>query len=208
MWENRGVSTETAMDGSFNSLREWRNARAVKSGNKNTVMKTLCSNIRCWQKPPEGTLKCNVDASFYPGTATFSIGMAIRDCRGEFVEGRNMTLMSPDSVFEAECIGVREALSWIMSRWDNCEIMLETDSLLTVEAVNGTKEFRLEVGHVVDHCQVMIQQFARVKVSHIRKQANRVAHGLARLPCSVNCLTIYSSPPTHLVETLLFDMMN
>ncbi|KAK1404146.1 hypothetical protein POM88_003751 [Heracleum sosnowskyi] len=89
---------------------------------------SISVNDRCWHKPAEGVLKCNVDASFYPGTATFTIGMVVRDCRGEFVEGRSMTLMSPDSVFEAECIGVREALSWVLSRGDNREVVVETDS--------------------------------------------------------------------------------
>lgn len=132
----------------------------------------LCSNDRCWRKPTAGTLKCNVVDSFYPGNDKFTIGMAIRDCRGEFVEGRNMTLMSPDSVFEAECIGVREALLWVLSRGDNCEVVVESDSLLTIEAINGTKEFRLEVGHVVDHCKTMVQQFARVSYLKAFKQSN------------------------------------
>lgn len=47
VWEDRGVSTATAMDGSFNSLREWRNARAVRSGNSNVVKVGLCCNDRC-----------------------------------------------------------------------------------------------------------------------------------------------------------------
>lgn len=116
-----------------------------------------------------------------------------------------MTLKSPASVFEAECIGVREALSWVQSRDDRCEVVLETDSLLTVDAIKRTKEYRLEVGHVVDQCKVMPEQSYNVKISHIRKHANRVAHGLARISCTVNYFIVFSSPPDHLVETVLSD---
>uniref|UniRef100_A0A161XYN6 Uncharacterized protein n=2 Tax=Daucus carota subsp. sativus TaxID=79200 RepID=A0A161XYN6_DAUCS len=42
------------------------------------------------------------------GAATFSVGMVIRDHKGSFVEGRSMTLPRPVTVFEAECIGVRD----------------------------------------------------------------------------------------------------
>ncbi|KAL8105033.1 hypothetical protein AgCh_028992 [Apium graveolens] len=205
VWERRSVNASVAMDGSFNTIREWREAREVGKRESDIAKSANCSKVKRWLRPEEGTFKCNVDASFYPGADTFSVGMVIRDCRGSFLEGKCMTLKSPASVFEAECIGVREALSWVQSRDDRCEVVLETDSLLTVDAIKGTKEYRLEVDHVVDQCNVMPEQSYNVKISHIRKHANRVAHGLARIPCTVNCFNVFSSPPDHLVETVLSD---
>lgn len=41
----------------------------------------------------------------------------------------------------------------------------------------------LEVGHVVDHCKWLLQSARGLMVTHIRKQANKVVHSLARFSC-------------------------
>ena len=78
-----------------------------------------------------------------------------------------MTLPRPATVFEAECIGVREALSWLMSYQDQ-PVIVETDSLLTFRALHGSSKNLLEVGHVVDQCKMMHQNLPLVCVNHIR----------------------------------------
>ena len=111
----------------------------------------------------------------------------------------------PSSVFEAECIGVREALSWLQSYRD-WKVVVETDSLLTASALCTGRNNLLEVGHVIDQCRMLLHSLPGVCVKHVRKQANKVAHSLARIPCLLNCFIIFSSPPTHLVETVLRDL--
>lgn len=117
----------------------------------------------------------------FPGALEFTIGMVLRDHRGVFLEGRNLTLPCPLSVFEAECIGVREALSWIMSRQERRGVV-ETDSLLTAAAIRGAMGNVLEVGHVIDQCKALLRVLPEIGVIHISKQANKVAHALACLP--------------------------
>lgn len=82
---------------------------------------------------------------------------------------------------------------------------METDSLDTVRALRGEKDNMLEVGHIIDHCKLLLQELVGVSVSHIRRQANKVAHSLARIPCSINCPHVFTSPPTLLLETLSND---
>lgn len=84
MWERRSVNASVAMDGSFNTIREWREAREVGKRESDIAKSANCSKVKRWLRPEEGTFKCNVDASFYPGADTFSVGMVIRDCRGSF----------------------------------------------------------------------------------------------------------------------------
>lgn len=148
-----------------------------------------------------------MDASYFPGTMSFTVEMVVRDWRGQFMEGRNLRLPNPGSVLEAEGVGVREALSWLLMRGVNCEVVVETDSLLTASAINGFKEYRLEFGNVVAECKSILQQTPWISVAHIRKQANQVAHSLARVPCLENCCNIFSSPPTHLAEKLMYDIL-
>lgn len=60
----------------------------------------------------------------------------MRDHDGTFVAGKTLCLQAPDSVFEAEAIGVREPLSWVSDQQlENKKVYIETDSHLTVQAI-------------------------------------------------------------------------
>ena len=93
--------------------------------------------------------------------------MVIRDHKGSFIEGRSMTLPRPATVFEAECIGVREALSWLIS-YQNQTLVVETHSLLTYRALHDGDTNLLEVGHVIGQCRILQQNLPSVTVKHIR----------------------------------------
>ncbi|XP_074368461.1 uncharacterized protein LOC141708634 [Apium graveolens] len=133
--------------------------------------------------------------------------MVLRDGSGEFIEGRKLALPYPATVLEAESMGVREALSWVMSRQER-RVIVETDSLLTVRAVLGKQEYALEIGHVIEHCKLLLQLLPEVSVSFVRKQANKLAHSLARIPCSIYCYNVFTSLPTHLLETIANDFFS
>lgn len=45
------------------------------------------------------------------GAPTFSIGLVLRNHTGDFLAGKTMCMPEVESVFEAEVMGVREALT-------------------------------------------------------------------------------------------------
>lgn len=95
-----------------------------------------------------GVLKLNVDASVFLGVEMFSVGMVLRDYSGTFVASKN-----PISMFEAEAVGVREALLWIKElHLQSIRVLIETDSLLTVQAIKSKERNYLEVGEVNEEC--------------------------------------------------------
>lgn len=63
-----------------------------------------------------------------------------------------------------------------MSRAER-KVIVETDSKLTADAINGQQEYVTEVGHSIEQCRNILRLLLEVSVKHIRKQAN--AHGLA-----------------------------
>lgn len=206
VWEDKSVTPAFAMDGSFKSLSEWQRARRMELGAK----KKGQVNKECrWSPPEDGVLKLNVDASVCSGAETFSVGMVLRDHLGSFLAGKNLRLFAPVSVVEAEVVGVREALSWIKEmHLQNTRVIIETDSLLTVQAIKSKEQNYLEVGAVIDDCKLQLQHLTEARIHFTRKQANRVAHEIARIPCLANCQNLFTSPPTCLLETLLFDIRN
>lgn len=114
VWSNQFINPGIAMENSFNILRDWKTARhRVQKEVRGVVRDNIID--RSWKLPRLGTIKLNVDASYRPEASTFSIGMVIHNHENTFIEGQSMTLPRPSTVFEAECIGVREALSWLQS---------------------------------------------------------------------------------------------
>ncbi|KAK1355472.1 hypothetical protein POM88_048728 [Heracleum sosnowskyi] len=126
---------------------EWKRARVGDGGDNRKGRETTDIKNVGWKKHADGMLKVNVDASFQPGASAITVGMVLRD-----------------------------SLSWVISRHDMMEVTLETDSLLTVNVIAGKKNYRLEVGHVVHHCQAILQEYTNVSIFHVRRHANRVAH--------------------------------
>lgn len=142
------------------------------------------------------------------GAESFSIGMVMRNHLENFIEGRTVTLYQAADALEAEVLEIREALSWVKNM-DDRKVTVGSDSLVAVNAINGRNHFLLEVGHIIDHCRMVLQSLLGVSVKYVRKQANEVAHGLAKMPslinCFVICFVIFTSSPAHLVEICNID---
>lgn len=80
---------------------------------------------------------------------SFSIGMVMRDHHGTFLQGKTMKFAGRVEVMEAELVGIFEALKWC-SAFGGHTICVESDSLLSVQAIKGGVQNRLEVGAMIE----------------------------------------------------------
>ena len=111
------------------------------------------------------------------------------------------------SVFEAKVIGIKHVLSWIKEDCiNNSQVVVESD--LSVKDILEEKVNLLEVGDIVEEYKQELQSMTSVSVRFIRKEANRVAHVMARIPCLANSPIIFTSPPTYLLEAFSFDLLS
>lgn len=85
-------------------------------------------------------------------------------------------------------------------------VCIESDSLLCVQAINHSQENHLEVGHILEDFRTTLLARSGFSIQFVKRQANKVAHLMARLPCSLDCPNILTSPPDLLLETLLHDV--
>ena len=109
-----------------------------------------------------------------------------------------------NSAFEAEVVAINEGLHWVASL-PYQKVEIESDSLLSVQALNRSNDIALEVGFVFDDCRDIIQSRTGLSVTFAKRQANKAAHLMARLPCLLECQSIFTSPPSTLLETLMYD---
>lgn len=88
-----------------------------------------------WSPLVAGQLKLNVDAPMIEGANFFLVDMVIRDNTGQFFRVKNMKIAGSVIVLEAEVVWVQEALIWL-GEFPSQEVIIESDSLLVVNAVN------------------------------------------------------------------------
>lgn len=204
VWDHKRLTPAITVELSKNQISEWQQAMQMKQVGESGSPTTGVSSDTHWEAPNPGWCKPNVDASVFSGAESFSVGMVLRDEHGMFVTGKNMRVAGQIGVMEAEAVGVLEALSWIYEQgWQH--VILESDSLQVVSALHHNIEYQLEVGNILDMCRAILRQMNSVIVCHVKKQANRVAHLLARFPCLVDSSNCFMSPPSMLVEALSLD---
>ncbi|KAL8133784.1 hypothetical protein AgCh_009015 [Apium graveolens] len=119
------------------------------------------------------------------------------------------TLNSKDLIFEAEIVGIREALTWLKDQQFYLgRVIVETDSMLTISAIMGEGENNLEVQEALEDCKQKLSEMPLPTVRFVRKNSNRVAHEFARFPCLANDHIVFTSLPTCVLEALTFDRLN
>lgn len=83
---------------------------------------------------------------------------------------------------------------------------IETDSQKSVQAMNATEEVNyLEVGMIFKECHRRLIDRRDFSISFVKKQANKVAHFVAREPCAINCFIEFHAPPQSVLEFLVRD---
>ncbi|XP_074342433.1 uncharacterized protein LOC141679985 [Apium graveolens] len=132
--------------------------------------------------------------------------MVLRDSQGHFIAGKIGKFEGAVQVVEAETTAILEGLLWIKDLTAR-PVIIESDSLLSVNALNNNILNWFEVGNMVGQCKEIMRARSGVSIVFGRKQVNKVAHVLAKLPCDLNSFVISLSPPSCLLETIMSDIM-
>lgn len=151
VWENKHVTPDVTIDLSYKQIVDWQEAAKRKKECLVTSSSTVSSGVVQWQAPQPGWLKLNADASLFNAASSFTVGMVLRDEYGTFICGKNMRLPGQVTVMEAEAAGVLEALKWIEESGRH-HVMVESDSMLVVNALQNSSVYHVEVGNILDSC--------------------------------------------------------
>ncbi|KAL8135927.1 hypothetical protein AgCh_010516 [Apium graveolens] len=204
VWENKVVPPLRAIETCSKMISEWQ---ATQEKAQSSVMgggRLGNRGVIKWQPPLLGWHKANVDAAIQIGASEFKVGMVIRNANGEFVEGLQKSINEEMSVLEAEAVGVYEALCWLM-RLGLRKVIVESYSLVIVNALLNNTTFVSEVGTIFENCRSIFRQRSDFKVQHVRRQANKVTHNIARISCMLGTVNYFYSPPPCVLEHILYD---
>jgi len=164
------------------------------------------SRIHKWQKPRSGRLKCNVDVSFSMTENKLGIGMCLRNEEGRFIRGKTMWFSPVYSVDVGEALGLFYAIRWAHElRLQN--VNFEVDSKRVADYFNRSNRDITEFGNIMD-CNIHYchSNLENSHVEFIRRQANSVAHELAKASTSLTNFHIFNDVPT-CIHDLIFNEM-
>jgi hypothetical protein len=133
-----------------------------------------------WQPPMSGSYKCNFDAAFSNSLNRIGIGICIRESDGSIVLAKTVTHPCFLPVEVGEALGLHLALQWLIDmQFDNVDF--ETDFKLTADAFLSDRNDTSEFGCIISSCRSLFSAFfSNSRVEFVRRQANGVAHALAR----------------------------
>ncbi|XP_074327164.1 uncharacterized protein LOC141665080 [Apium graveolens] len=131
VWNKIDMSVFGTKSVAINLLEDWKRAQQEKV----KCTPTINSRSRCWQKPPVGWVKINIDAATFMQDNSIGIGGVIRDDRGDFVRAMCQQVEGLWQPREAEAITLRELLSWT-KKYGFVRCVFETDSKLLADAYN------------------------------------------------------------------------
>ncbi|XP_012085858.1 uncharacterized protein LOC105644961 [Jatropha curcas] len=190
VWQQQIASPYSVVTAAACGLRDWL-SHQVRSSSRHTVLGQILPR---WIAPPEGAVKCNVDATIYTLDNKFSYGAVIRDHRGSFIKavsGYSSGLCSPRV---AETIAMREVLSWLRSLHLGLTI-IETDCLQLVNAVQGGSLDYSDWSLVLGDIKHFISQSSDISIAWVKRHANQPAHSLARAACYFASFCVWDMIP-------------
>ncbi|KAL5752202.1 hypothetical protein ACOSP7_022383 [Xanthoceras sorbifolium] len=161
-------------------LSEYHTARE----SLNTVM-VLSSSPLIWCPPPTSLLKLNTDAAVRSSSGLMGFGIAVWNSQG-WVLGSSAQFYRADfSALLAEATTLLRGLQFMATAGWPVGVM-ESDCLQLVNAINSSSVQLSDLGIVLHDIWNLLASSPRHCVQFVPRQANSVAHGLAKFACSLS----------------------
>lgn len=154
-----------------------------------------------WKKPPEGKLIINVDGSFRVENGNGGAGVVIRDSNVSFIAGSHAffehdapaaeTMTLKGGLLLAQHIGYN---SFILQL--DCSEVVETIRMGWSAAASAP---------IYDDCLLLWQDFGTISIERCDREANMVAHELARVGLSLKESCIWIDEPPQFITKFLVN---
>jgi ribonuclease HI len=201
LWNNQKMSASNLGMQAFQLWNEWFIANDFHQENMNN--QALQQQV--WQQPIYGWLKCNVDAGFNHQRRATNRGWCIRNHAGSFISAGTAWDYGHYSILEAEALALLEGMQAATSQ--NLEtVIFECDSQSVVNAVHAQSGGNSEFSIIISSIKNLLNLHSNFEVKFVRRQANLVAHLLAKAANSWSRRNVFYTIPHCIENTLLIEM--
>jgi ribonuclease HI len=203
VWNNISETNTTVCERARHFITSWKQAQQIRSSAN--ISQPIQQHIH-WEKPSRGRYKCNIDASFSHTRNKVGIGMCIRDDHGRYVAAKTEWLSPILDVEIGEAMGLLSALKWV-DELQLRDIDFEMDCKRVVDCLHSSRTYNSELGDILRDCRfILTTSLVNSHVKFIRRQANEVAHRLAREATSLASFHIFINIPTCIYDIILNEM--
>ena len=122
----------------------------------------------------------NVDASYNQDRGIGSTGAVIRDFSGSFIAAAARFIEHVQDAPMAEAMALKEGL--LLAQQIGCNrLMIQSDCLEVVETMKQDGISATAILNRYDECSQLWQDYVSISIEHCNREANKVAHEVARL---------------------------
>lgn len=150
-----------------------------------------------WKRPAKGCLKLNTDASFFMD-GTGAAGVVLRNDRGEAIAGYACPLDHVLNASTAEALALLEGLKFL-ENLGVTRVITESDSLEIIQACNAVIEVWSPFSAILAECFMKAHSLDSVEFIHCPREANQVAHQLAKFSYSSNSVLSWDGEPPEFI---------
>jgi ribonuclease HI len=208
LWKNRNDKVwndvkEAGRSLGFKAMHNWQEWIAVQQ-QQSTIMQQQHTVV--WQKPPIDWYKCNVDAGFHKNLNRATAGWCVRDYDGSFVIAGTCWKEGHYSIVEGEAYALLEAMR-AMEQHAVTRVIFETDSKSVVDAIHNLHGGTSEFSYLICNIKHILLSKPNFVVKFIKRQANMVAHTLAKAASSWSRCCTFETLPLCITAILNNEML-
>lgn len=203
LWEGRSETRAEVIHRGQTLYYMWELAQNTR--NHHVVGVEQTPPIVKWISPPPGVVKCNLDAAFDPGSSTTGFGLCLRVAGGHFWLAKMEYTQPLLSVMEGETMALLIGLRWLANMGLDHAIF-ETDCKGLVDRLHSTMVDHTELGDLIFSCKYLLRLNPHFKVQFVKRQANGVAHALARVSATRACSHVFSYLPDCILSIIINEM--
>jgi ribonuclease HI len=146
-----------------------------------------------------------VDAAFDPDSGKGATGAIIRDFGGNFIAACcDYTDYAIDAA-AMEALALFAGLQ-LAEQFGAHSLLVESDSMEVVEAVENPSEYRGTGAVIIDDCRQLLVALGMATIQHCPREANEAAHSLARHGTTQGVKEFwFDDPPPFLIPVLVDD---
>ena len=109
----------------------------------------------------------------------------VRDSQGWVLAALSEKVDGVQDVEDIEALAIRRAIRFAIQTSFNC-VIIESDSLSVVKAIQDTAESSCHFGNIIEDVKSLSKTMRSCDFLHTKREANQVAHTLARNAFKVN----------------------
>ncbi|XP_057436829.1 uncharacterized protein LOC130729188 [Lotus japonicus] len=159
----------------------------------------------CWNPPPQGYLKINVDAG-WSGKEGTGYGLVIRNAEGIFQVAASLYVDHRMDPLMAEALCFRWSLMKAVE-WQLDHLVFSSDCQQLIEALKKPYSFPI-LQAIVEDCLSITDSFTDFVFTFESRSTNRVAHTLAADSFLFSDCTWWGDPPVGILLSLAADFPN